>query len=383
MDLTPPAHDEIEVSLFGPGYGECVLAHLGAGEWLVVDSCVDQRSQRQPALAYLDAIGVDPGTAVVAVVASHWHTDHVRGISEVVADCVSAEFWVSEALSSSELLLMTRRFGKDRASKHNPFREFYAVAERLHVRREAGETAPPVAVAGARTLLWRRPVGDRDPGCEVLALSPSPTSVQRAWEVLADMLPAASDEVPYDLDEPTPNEAAVALLVQVGDARVLLGSDLENSADSERGWSAVLGDPTRPPGSAASFKVPHHGSANAHHDGVWSDMLSPRAWAVLTPFRRGRTPLPRPADLQRLQSLTDRVYLTAGTRRLKAAPKPRSVRLAMLQSAVRVEDEEGVAGHVRLRARSDRVNPDAWAVEFARPARHAPLPRTVRQRPAS
>ena len=37
----PPRTDELEVSLFGPGVGECVIVHLGAGEWMVVDSCLD------------------------------------------------------------------------------------------------------------------------------------------------------------------------------------------------------------------------------------------------------------------------------------------------------------------------------------------------------
>ena len=37
-DVTrPPAPDELEVSLFGRGVGECAVVHLGSGEWLVVD----------------------------------------------------------------------------------------------------------------------------------------------------------------------------------------------------------------------------------------------------------------------------------------------------------------------------------------------------------
>ncbi|PXF57856.1 MAG: hypothetical protein C4B58_08625 [Deltaproteobacteria bacterium] len=39
-----PSPDELEISLFGPGRGECVVAHLGNNDWLVVDSCLDNTS---------------------------------------------------------------------------------------------------------------------------------------------------------------------------------------------------------------------------------------------------------------------------------------------------------------------------------------------------
>lgn len=35
-----PATDEIELTLFGPGYGEAIAVHLGEGAWLLVDPCV-------------------------------------------------------------------------------------------------------------------------------------------------------------------------------------------------------------------------------------------------------------------------------------------------------------------------------------------------------
>lgn len=372
MRLEAPASDEVEVSIFGPGYGECVLVHLGAGEWLIVDSCLDQRSQRQPALAYLEAIGVDPASAVTTVLVTHWHTDHVRGVSEIVRECVSAEFWMSQALRSPELLLATRRFGSDRASKHNPFREFYAVIEMLEVRKQGGTGAPAAAIAGARTVLWRRPAAAGSPDCEVLALSPSPASVMDALAALASQFPDALQEVPYDVDEPAPNEAAVAVAVRVGGARILLGSDLEDPPPADRGWKAILASPLQPDQPAAVFKVAHHGSHNADNDDVWNQLLEPEPWAVITPFRRGVMPLPRPSDIERIQQHTDRVYLTAGTRRLKAAPKPRRIRLAMIQSAIRVEDEEGIAGHVRLRSKSSAASPGDWTVELGGPARHAP-----------
>ena len=37
----PPGDEEFELTLFGPGYGESIVMHVGAGEWVIVDSCLD------------------------------------------------------------------------------------------------------------------------------------------------------------------------------------------------------------------------------------------------------------------------------------------------------------------------------------------------------
>ena len=67
-----PEENEIEISLFGPGYGECVVVHLGSDHWVVVDSCIDVESRRPVAVEYLEILGRDPAGAVKCVVASHW-----------------------------------------------------------------------------------------------------------------------------------------------------------------------------------------------------------------------------------------------------------------------------------------------------------------------
>ena len=75
----PPQANEIEVSLFGPGYGECVLLHLGFSDWVIVDSCLN-KDKSPPVLEYLRALGQDPAQVVKLVVATHWHDDHIGGL---------------------------------------------------------------------------------------------------------------------------------------------------------------------------------------------------------------------------------------------------------------------------------------------------------------
>ena len=82
-----PSKDEVEVTLLGPGYGESIVVHFGQGEWIIVDSCINDAREPQ-ALEYLRAIGVEPDEAVSLIVATHWHDDHIRGMAKVVEGLV-------------------------------------------------------------------------------------------------------------------------------------------------------------------------------------------------------------------------------------------------------------------------------------------------------
>jgi len=99
----PPKHDEIEVSVFGPGYGECILIHAGDNEWIIVDSCIDSVSREPAAMQYLKGIGVNSNEAVKFIIASHWHDDHIRGMSSIVNSCQNAKFVCPSAMLSEEV----------------------------------------------------------------------------------------------------------------------------------------------------------------------------------------------------------------------------------------------------------------------------------------
>ena len=93
-----PKCDQIEVTLFGPGYGECILLHIGNGNWVIVDSCFDE--QKEPAaLTYLCDLGSNPAEVVRLIVATHWHDDHIRGMGKLVEVCNNATFCCASALS--------------------------------------------------------------------------------------------------------------------------------------------------------------------------------------------------------------------------------------------------------------------------------------------
>lgn len=98
----PHKAQELEISVFGPGFGECVVVHFGNGEWGIIDSCLDPKSKRPAALDYLESLQVQVERAVRFVMVSHWHDDHIHGINLVFKAAKSADFVCSEAVGTGD-----------------------------------------------------------------------------------------------------------------------------------------------------------------------------------------------------------------------------------------------------------------------------------------
>jgi beta-lactamase superfamily II metal-dependent hydrolase len=335
--LTRPRADEAEFTAFGPGYGECLVIHLGENEWAVVDSCISPDG-RHPALDYLVAMGVEVASAVKLVVATHWHDDHVRGMARLMAACTGARFVCSVALRDDELLHGIKAL---RREQFPSARITSGVEEMMRTISQLRPGTATWAIEGG--LLYQR---HTDPACRVVALSPSHQVQDLALQQIRGLV---LDDPARRVPRPDRNLGAVALWVEVGDLRMLLGADLQETASAHRGWTTVVESQLRPPGLADVFKVPHHGSENGHHDPVWRDMLVPNPEVVVCPYSNGKTDLPTDDDVRRLCGL-GRVHLTAPTR---AELTRRSGRLR--------RQKIGDSGRVTLRRAAARGT--AWTVE--------------------
>ena len=290
---TPPEHDEIEVSLFGPGYGECILLHIGKGNWVIVDSCLNAESHPS-ASAYLSSLGLDPAGAVRFVVATHWHDDHIRGMGKLIEICNNATFCCASALCKNEFLAAVGAMESGPVSAAGSgMQEFYKVQSLLAERSSTRVFA-----------LANRRIFNQD-GCEIWSLSPSDEEFDAFIQEIGYLLPEER-KTKRRISALTPNRVAVVLLVKIDDIVILLGADLENP-----GWLKILNAHERPSCKASVFKIPHHGAQNAHEERVWKEMLHSKPIAALTPWQRGGKRLPTKSDIKRILSFTSRAYTTA------------------------------------------------------------------------
>jgi hypothetical protein len=315
---------------------------------MVVDSCLSPGTKKPIALSYFHSLGVDVANSVCWVVITHWHDDHMEGAATLLQAATDAKFCCSVALTKDEFLRVA-------AQANQLMAESSDVAEienifRILKDRKASHTSTPfgsLKFAQEDTRVFQR-LGGAVP-VELWSLSPSAASITRSLQEFGKMVPDIKSAKVH-LPRQKANDVAAALFLRVGEFRVLLGSDLQSNTASDRGWRAVLASTARPREPAQVFKVPHHGSRNAHHPDVWRLMLEKSPVAVITPFASGGEPLPRNTDQKRIVSLTNRAYCTAPSRGWSAPRKGQPVDRVLQERKVRAIDPK-VVGHIRVRRR--------------------------------
>ncbi len=346
----PPKPHELEISIFGPGYGECIVVHLGHDNWFIVDSCIDIFTREPVALAYFEKLNIDPSASVRQIIATHWHDDHIRGFGKLLHACSSAQLVLSNALRFDEFNQLIECFGTATMIDSSGLDEFHKVLSILRDRKKNGiqHHIPVFAIQSRR--IWdgfMETFGNAPLRCEMVSLSPSDSAVLASKLEFAKLIPKVSDPKRW-VPPITPNRAAVVLWLRVGNFSVLLGADLEESGDPKTGWSVIVNSHSPQDGRASIFKVPHHGSLTAHNPGVWEEMLTGEPIAVLTPFQRGSASLPAKDDLQRLASLTQNAFATCGIKN-RIVKRDRTVEKTIKNVAGKISVLDGFSGHVRIR----------------------------------
>lgn len=350
-----PNPREIELSLFGRGYGEALLLHLGDGHWIQIDSFRD-RERRVAPLRYLAQIGVRPEDSLRLVVATHWHDDHVEGLSEVYERARLARLAMPAAMRSAEV---TAFRGRARRGGSERFSSGVDELDKIAVIRDR-DSRGAILLAGPNQILLRyseHELGHRQ-AIDIESLSPSPADVQSFIQATKTVpeLPPGNRVEPFKQ-----NDASVALWVRVGRHRILLGADLENVNDPARGWNAVLSSPAHLDGQAAVIKVPHHGSKNGHHPDVWSRLLKDGPTAVLTTWNRG-SKLPSSNDVTRIMGLTSSAYITTRMSR-KSARRVGPVESTLQEARTSIRARPAEVGHIRLRLDLGSTDP-VWQTEL-------------------
>lgn len=350
-DTSLPKIGHTEVVLFGSGFGECILICLPSGRWIVVDSCLDPQTRRPCALQYFEALGIDASQVVEQVVVTHWHDDHIRGISTIVNRCPNAQVVISSALLCEEFMKLVelqrnhQRVLERVSTGVDEFSEIFAL---LLDRKRQGSKKGGIKWAACDRLLYR----DEETKVSVSALSPSDDEMLRAISSFTRLMPSESEQQ-LRLPRLYPNDTAIVLWVQADMLNILLGSDLEVGDSDRRGWRAIVDSQCRPLGKSLIFKVPHHGGVSAHHERVWLEMLEKSPYAILTPFSSSQ--LPRPEDIERIFGFTEKGMLASATPE-KLARREMAVEKTLTQHVKRHRVLENKLGMIRLRGNPQTGN---------------------------
>lgn len=336
-----PSCDEIELSVMGPGHGEAIVAHLGNGNWMVVDSCLDlehEPSQSAP-LKYLRKLGVQTANAVKLILVSHWDSDHIGGISLVVEASPAAKFCCSTAFTQREFVKFVSAMSVGSlATEGANVSEFHRVLQILNARKKVLTAASP----GRR--LQKDPI--------ITTWSPSDYEAQLFLQFVAQEHPKAGQPMRRAIPG-SPNLTSVVVGIDWEDTSVLLGADMESHVDDRRGWGAIVST-AMTTGFAKSnvVKVPHHGSHTGHDDRMWQKLLSDDPISIIAPFGKGKVDRrpPKPGDVRRINELSATTYITARRQPPKSqAGMPLAVRRSLREGSIRFYSSQSTMGIVRLR----------------------------------
>jgi beta-lactamase superfamily II metal-dependent hydrolase len=336
---TPPRADEVEISIFGPSLGECIVMHLGDNEWCIVDSCIARDRKEPVAIDYLKGFGTKALDGLKLVIATHWHDDHIQGLAAILRQAPQAQFCCSMALRRDEFTTLVAT-APENIQGRSGVEELAAILKDLRTNQR--KSGPSYAIEN-RSLLRLAGAG-RSFVVRLTALSPSDAMITSTLKVISTLLPKV-DQSQARIIDTQPNHASVVLWLEAGATRALLGADLQHTKRAGEGWMAVVANhqDTTP---ALIFKVPHHGSENADFPDVWAKMLTKDPIAAVTPFARGNVRLPGESDLERLSGQTSELYCTSPG---VGKPPTRDTSIERWIKGRKRRVIEGQPGHVRIR----------------------------------
>ncbi len=331
ITLTPPAADEPELTVFGRGFGEALVAHLGGGHWVLVDSCRDPSTKRPIGIDYLRALGLDPALCVRYVVASHWHDDHIDGFVEAVRTCANAKWVASLAIQCDEFISVLRAYKQCTSSVWGSGTDSF---------RECLENWPDrLKLVGENTML-PLPHGSV---IKLGALSPTTAAQLNAKASLGRLFRNTTNAGRRTIPAPRPNDSSIVLLADHPSFPFLMGSDMENN---KAGWqeiaAAFVGS------KSCVYKVAHHGSITGDHPDIWVQMVTTKPLSLMTPFRRGRVALPSEDDTKRMRAHGGHGYTATHIPR-RCVSRPPLVQSAVANAGIRTRPAVGEIGLLRVR----------------------------------
>ena len=364
-ELTGLDRTLLTVFVFGPGEGEGILVALPGTGWIAIDGA--QVGSRFPLLEVLRRYkgAAEP---IDAVVLTHPHRDHYRGIVELLDDgalgaavrCVGCVALYVEGLERNSADLEMEALAAT-VDPVDPLARLGAGGARRileRIRTEWSEHPDRRLPLFAGSFV---PLGAKDVQARVLA--PDRGMAERLF----------GSEGPSGRLLERANELSAAMEISYGSTRVLLGADLPAAVAT--GWSRVAAGEKMDLGQHVCLKVPHHGSPEALAPQLLA--LPPggqagRTW-VVTPFSSKELPSFEPGKgIDLLLAGEPALHLCAFPARWRMPlPVPAVVHRSEVKPAlVGIHGSLGALGQPVQAGNDPTMAPEdcAWALQFDRDA---------------
>ncbi len=316
---TPPDDDEIEISIFGTGTGECLAIHIGYGRWILIDSCYLSKNKTPLHIEYIKSLGFDLTSSIKLIICSHWHDDHTKGLSGIY-DLIDVPIVVSIALKQQEFLRLAAIYQE--LNVPSSFTSGVYELSKIFESKEKNHSKKIVFAINNKRELIEITEGTN---AVIEFLSPSDEDVIAAVKKIAELIPVNKKCI-KSLPAPINNDFCIATLINIVNDSVLFGADKECSNSNGKGWQFIYEKfKTLGLKKSSVFKIAHHGSENGDHECIWQGMLNGNPFAILTPFFRSK--LPRETDIERIIKKTNNAYSTGPKTQNKSSFMPEVIKV--------------------------------------------------------
>lgn len=325
-----PNEDEIEISVFGRGYGECIILCIGNHDFVVVDSFINPQTNNPISIDYLQAMNIDCA-AIKYVILTHWHADHIAGISKVLnAANPNVKLVLSPIITEKKFNAFITQGIQEGLNSTSEFSNVLT-----YIRKRGKECI--ILTAQDLRVCANEEIND----VEIFALSPQQLDLVRYFQTLIHSI--KNHKTAYEFHDD--NILSIVLLMKFMNDGILLGGDLENGTSTTDGWNAVVNNYSHKKCRPSIFKIPHHGSENGHNDLVWKNILSEKPISILTVYNKG-SKLPKESDIDRIKKLSKKLFVIGNKAKLN---KDLRTSMRKLLPNITIEEISNEIGMVRWR----------------------------------
>lgn len=301
--------EPIEVHVFGAKIGESIAVRLPGGLWGVVDTYTPTINQpdTNPLIKFLTERMV---RHLGFLCLTHPHDDHYRGMSYLLETYRPDRVWLFGSATHRQLYSKVASVLKAAAkSRHvddgdsENTDELVRILDRIQNDWSDENRTPRLEVC---RLQLKSPLLELPgkPPVFITALGASGGRAMKYENTLVRCFTPNLECLAEELPRVNHNMISAGLLIEYGQARIVLGGDIESEA-----WTETMQNLPSERLNSNLVKVSHHGSRTGYCDGLWKQ-FSPKgtAVAVITPYSKQGLP-----SLEGLNHISENAGITLTT----------------------------------------------------------------------
>jgi beta-lactamase superfamily II metal-dependent hydrolase len=311
--------DRLGIHVINAGVGESIIVEIPGGGWGVVDcyaSVLDDPSSN-PTITFLRKRNIKE---LEFFCLTHPHGDHYRGLNQLLNYLDKLRyFWRFGAFTDRDLKGVLLKYFKALGieTRHSWLIEeanelTYAFGKIDDMQKE-GKIARQFALSDFKHI-YPLPIDEEQtPEFQIASIAPSTDMIHPYQQAIAKCFDEQGRLIGRVLMQ-RHNDVSVALRLQYGKSRVILGGDVEAA-----NWVDTIKTISSSGLRAHAVKVSHHGSITGYTPDLWDHFSrDTQPHAVVTPYRRFG--LPKRAALIHISAHTSALLTTCRSATLGETP---------------------------------------------------------------